>query len=115
MKASKKENILPKEIIEKGKPTKKKKEKKERKIIAPLWLSVSEAAKLGGVQNKTVRRAIQSNAVKFRIISNRYQIDLKSLIIYLHSNKKLNNKLLQNGLGQYVDKYNLPELENPTD
>ncbi len=83
---------------------------KPRKIDNPIWLSVSEAAKLGGVQNKTIRRAIQSNTVKFRIISNRYQVDLESLIRYLHSNKKLNNKLLQKGIGQYVDKYNLENL-----
>lgn len=85
---------------------------KKREINAPLWLSVSEAAKLGGVQNKTIRRAIQSKAVKFKIIGNRYQVDLESLIVYLHSNKKLKNKLLNNGLGQYVDNYNpiIPNL-----
>lgn len=93
-----------------SKPKKKKKEE-EKEITNPIWLSVSEAAKLGGVQNKTIRRAIQSKTVKFKIIKNRYQIDLKSLIIYLHSNKKLNNKLLKNGLGQYVDKYNLIEKD----
>jgi len=72
-------------------------------IENPLWLSVSEAAKLGGVQNKTIRRAIQSNQIKFKIIKNRYLIDLLSLIQYLHSKTKLKNKYYQNGLGQYFD------------
>jgi len=74
-------------------------------IISPLWLSMSEAAKLGGVQTKTVRRAIKSNAVKFKVKNNRYLIDLTSLITYLHTKTKLKNKFNQSGLGQYVEKW----------
>ncbi|MDD4900784.1 MAG: hypothetical protein PHS62_01565 [Patescibacteria group bacterium] len=73
--------------------------------IKPIWLSVSEAAKLGGVQTKTIRRAIQYNYVKYKIIGNRYLIDFPTLILYLHTKKKLKNKLNQFGLGQYVDKW----------
>ena len=74
-------------------------------IISPIWLSVSEAAKIGGVQTKTIRRAIQYNKVKYKIISNRYLIDFPTLIAYLHTKTKLKNKLNQFGLGQYVDKW----------
>jgi len=74
-------------------------------IIRPIWLSVSEAAKLGGVQTKTIRRAIQYNYVKYKIISNRYLIDFPTLITYLHTKTKLKSKFNQFGLGQYVDKW----------
>ncbi|MFA6307059.1 MAG: hypothetical protein WCV70_04445 [Patescibacteria group bacterium] len=74
-------------------------------INTPIWLSVSEAAKIGGVQTKTIRRAIQYNKVKYKIIGNRYSIDLLSLIIFLNTKTKLKNKLNQSGLGQYVDKW----------
>ena len=74
-------------------------------IKTPIWLSVSETAKVGGVQTKTIRRAIQYNKVKYKIIGNRYSIDLSSLIIFLHAKTKLKNKLNQFGLGQYVDKW----------
>lgn len=74
-------------------------------IIKPIWLSVSEGAKLGGVQTKTIRRAIQYNYVKYKIVSNRYLIDFPTLITYLHTKTKLKNKLNQFGLGQYVDKW----------
>lgn len=70
-----------------------------------IWLSVSEAASLGGVQTKTIRRAIQYHKIKYKIIGNRYSIDLASLITFLHSKTKLKNKLNQFGLGQYVDKW----------
>jgi len=74
-------------------------------IKNPIWLSVSEAAKIGGVQTKTIRRAIQYNNVKYKIIGNRYLIDLSSLITFLNTKTKLKNKLNQSGLGQYVDKW----------
>jgi len=71
----------------------------------PLWLSVSEAAKTGGVEQKTIRRAIQSESVKFKIIKNRYFIEFSSMVKYLSSNTKLRNKFLSHGIGQYVDKW----------
>lgn len=74
-------------------------------IIKPIWLSVSEAAKLGGVQTKTIRRAIQYNYVKYKIVNNRYLVDFSALITYLYTKTKLKNKLRQFGLGQYVEKW----------
>ena len=70
-------------------------------VINPLWLSVSEAAKLGGVQTKTIRRAIQSNSIKYKVIKNRYFIELASVTEYLHRNTKLKNKFYNYGIGQY--------------
>ncbi|MDO9399455.1 MAG: hypothetical protein Q7T79_02100 [bacterium] len=70
-----------------------------------LWLSISEAAVFGGVQTKTIRRAIQSNIIKYKITNNRYEVDLISVLEYLHSKTKLKNKLDQFGLGQYVEKW----------
>lgn len=75
---------------------------KNTAVKNPLWLSVSEAAKLGGVKDKTIRRALKAESgLKFKISNNRYQIELGSLVAYLHKNTKLQNKLLDYGLGQY--------------
>ena len=71
----------------------------------PLWLSISETAKIGGVTNKTIRRAIKSHTIKYKVISNRYLVDLKSLIVYLHTKKKLANKLNEYGIGQYIESW----------
>jgi len=71
----------------------------------PIWLSVSEAAKLGGIQTKTIRRAIQSKAVKYKVAGNRYSISLSSLLLYLNSKTKLKNKLNLYGLGQYIENW----------
>lgn len=76
----------------------------KEKIIEPslLWLSVSEAAKFGGVTGKTIRRAIQAKALRFRVVKNRYQIETGSLIEFLNSTIKLRNKFEQHGMAQYV-------------
>lgn len=71
----------------------------------PLWISVSEAAKFGGIQSKTVRRAITANLITYRIRGNRYLIDFGSLLTFLRSRTKLSNKLAKAGLGQYVDSW----------
>jgi len=70
-----------------------------------LWLSISEAAKMGGVTNKTIRRAIKSHTISYKIIGNRYLVDLKSLVIYLYTKKKLTNKLNEYGIGQYIESW----------
>jgi len=76
-----------------------------KKVINPLWLTISEAAKLGGIQTKTIRRGIQIKKIKYKIIGNRYYVDFASIIIYLYSKTKLKNKLKQFGIGQYIDKW----------
>ncbi|MFA5184607.1 MAG: hypothetical protein WC456_03745 [Patescibacteria group bacterium] len=69
----------------------------------PIWVSVSEAADLGGVQGKTIRRAIKSDPnLRYKIVKNRYHIEFGSLLAFLHKNTKLRNKLNDLGLGQYV-------------
>ena len=74
-----------------------------KKVFKPIWLSVSESAKLGGVAQKTIRRAITAKQLKYKIVKDRYLIDLASVIVFLHANTKLKNKLNFNGIGQYVD------------
>src|SRR3989339_942214 len=74
-----------------------------KKVFKPIWLSVSESAKLGGVAQKTIRRALTGKQLKYKIVKDRYLIDLASVITFLFSNTKLKNKLNFNGIGQYVD------------
>jgi len=74
-----------------------------KQVNSPIWVSVSEAAALGGVGGKTIRRAIKTDPnLLFRIVKNRYQIEFGSLLTFLHKNTKLKNKLSDFGLGQYV-------------
>ncbi len=76
--------------------------------LNPIWLSVSEAAKVGGVQTKTIRRALDAGALKFKVIGNRYLINTTTLIAWSLSTTKLRNKFLNHGLGQYVSNWKRP-------
>ena len=73
--------------------------------IEPIWVSVTEAAKFGGVQGKTIRRAIQGDLVTYKVINDRYQIDFGSVVKYLYTSTKLKNKLLNEGVGKYISKW----------
>jgi hypothetical protein len=70
-----------------------------------IWLTLAETAKLGGVQKRTVKRALRAGLIKYRIIESRYQVDFRSALIYLFSKRKLWNKLKEFGIGQYVEKW----------
>ena len=76
-----------------------------KEVKNPIWVSVSEAAKLGGVQSKTIRRAIKSEKLRFKIVGNRYLIDFRVLVLYLNKSKKLLNKLNLSGIGQYIKEW----------
>jgi hypothetical protein len=72
---------------------------KEAKL--PLWVSVSEAAKLSGVQTKTIRRAIESKKIVFIVKDNRYSIEIGSVFKWLLSSPKSKKKFLETGIIQY--------------
>ena len=73
-----------------------------KKADRQIWLSVSESAKLAGVDSKTIRRAIKAKTIKYRVLGNRYAIRLQSLLDFSHRNTKLRNKFYTQGLGQYI-------------
>jgi len=72
-----------------------------------IRLSVSEAAKLFGVESKTIRRAISAHQLKYIVVSGRYKINFSSLLEWSQQRTTTSNKLAKSGLGQYVDKWKI--------
>ena len=84
----------------------------EKLIRNPIWLLISEAAKLAGVSAKTIRRAVkETEGLSFRIINGRYYVELLSVVEFLEKSTKLSNRLNTFGLGQYVKEYNRKKEE----
>ncbi len=79
--------------------------KSEFRVKNPLWLSASHGAVLLGVKKKTIKRAIKSNLVKYKIEGRKYLIEFESLIKFAHCNRRLENKLYQEGIGQYIKSF----------
>ena len=81
----------------------KKQEIKKEKDIREIWLSVSDSAKMAGLESKTIRRAIKDRRIKYKVINNRYTLRMSSLINFAKSSTKLKNKFYNKGLGQYLN------------
>lgn len=70
-------------------------------------VSVSEAGRLFGVEPKTIRRAIKAQALKYIVVQGRYKINFSSLLEWSQGRATTKNKLADQGIGQYVDKWKI--------
>lgn len=72
-----------------------------------IRLSVSEAAKFFGLEQRTIRRGIRNSELNYVIVRGRYKILFKSLLAWSQSRTSLKNKLARRGIGQYVDRWKI--------
>ena len=72
-----------------------------------IRLSVSEAAKMFGVSQRTIRRAIQDQEVTYVVVQGRYKINFESLLRWSQRTTTVRNKRDDKGIGQYVDQWKI--------
>ena len=72
-----------------------------------MRLSVGEAAKLFGIDQITVRRAIKAGELRYIVVRNRYRISFTGLLKWSQSRTSLQNKMETKGIGQFVDKWRI--------
>ena len=75
-----------------------------------IRLSISEAARLFGVNAQTVRRAITSQEVTYIIVSGRYKLNFESLVRWSQKHTTVKNKLANKGIGQFIGQW---KIKNP--
>lgn len=83
----------------------------ESNIHSPIpfiRVSVSEAAKLFGLSDKTVRTAIKNKDIKYIVINGRYKINFESLLAWTQLSLRRQNKLQRHGIGKYVKQWDMP-------
>lgn len=73
-------------------------------------INVSTAAKLFGISDRTIRRALAKNEIRYVVVRNRYQLNFESLLSWSQRNPQIANKRDRAGLGQWVDKW---KINNP--
>ncbi|MBU1131829.1 helix-turn-helix domain-containing protein [Patescibacteria group bacterium] len=78
----------------------------------PIRVSVSEAAKLFGVDAHTIRRAIKREELKYIVVQSRYKINFESLIEWSQNRITVKNKTEQRGIGQFVDKWKIKTTQS---
>ncbi|HQL52920.1 MAG: helix-turn-helix domain-containing protein [Candidatus Magasanikbacteria bacterium] len=79
-------------------------QKDQKEIIR---VSVSEAARLFGVNAQTIRRAIKNQEITYVVVAGRYKINFESLVKWSQMKTTVKNKTNQQGIGQYVSKWKI--------
>ena len=72
-----------------------------------IRLAVSEAAKIFGVNERTIRRAIKNHELHYVVVQGRYKINFDSLLKWSQKNAKIRNKTERFGIGQFVGKWKI--------
>ena len=80
---------------------------KQKEVIR---VSISEGAKLFGVNAQTIRRALAAQEITYVVVSGRYKLNFDSLVKWSQRHTTIKNKLQIRGIGQYVDKW---KIKNP--
>jgi excisionase family DNA binding protein len=73
----------------------------------PVRVSVSEAARLFGVDPHTIRRALRREELRYIVVQGRYKINFESLVVWSQNRITVKNKFEQKGIGQFVDKWKI--------
>ena len=68
-------------------------------------VSISEAARLFGVNTQTIRRAVAAQEVTYVIVAGRYKLNFESLVKWSQRHTTVKHKLANRGIGQFVDKW----------
>lgn len=75
-----------------------------------IRVSISEAAKLFGVNSQTIRRAIASKEVIYIVVAGRYKLNFESLVKWSQRHTTIKNKLEKKGIGQFIGDW---KIKNP--
>lgn len=83
---------------------------KEEVPKAMIRVSISEAARLFGVNAQTIRRAISSQEITYVVVGGRYKLNFESLVKWSQRRTTIKNKLAKRGIGQFVEQW---KIKNP--
>ena len=86
--------------------------KQENNQNIPVRVSVSEAARLFGVDSHTIRRAIKRQELRYIIVQGRYKVNFDSLADWAQKRTTVRNKMNSRGIGQYVDKWKIRDNQS---
>lgn len=73
----------------------------------PLRVSLSEAAKLFGIHEKTLRRALKRGELRYVVVRGRYRLHFDSLMAWSQNTVTVRNKRDVRGIGQWVERWRI--------
>lgn len=72
-----------------------------------IRVSISEAARLFGVNPQTIRRAVRDQEITYVVVGGRYKINFESLVKWSQRKVTVKHKSDRQGIGQFVDKWKI--------
>lgn len=72
-----------------------------------IRVSVSEAARLFGVNARTIRRALAVGEITYIVVRGRYKLNFESLVRWSQSKATVGAKRDKSGIGQYVEQWKI--------
>lgn len=72
-----------------------------------IRLAISEAAKIFGISQRTIRRAILAGEITYVVVQGRYKLNFESLLHWSQRTTTVKNKRDNQGIGQFVDQWKI--------
>ena len=76
-------------------------------IASIIRLSVSEASRMFGVSQRTIRRAITDGSITYVVVQGRYKLNFESILKWSQDTTTVRNKRVRQGIGQYVGQWRI--------
>lgn len=70
-------------------------------------VTLSEAAKLFGIHDKTLRRALKRGELRYVVVRGRYRLHFESLMVWSQKTVTVRNKRDSQGIGQWVEQWKI--------
>jgi excisionase family DNA binding protein len=81
--------------------------KKETDQSIPVRVTVSEASKLFGITEKTIRTAIKQGNIQYVVVRGRYKLNFDSLLAWSQKSTRRRNQRDTQGIGKYVGQWKI--------
>lgn len=81
--------------------------KKEQADDQSVRVSPAEAARLFGVNQRTIYRALKQGLLRYIVVRNRYKILFPSLVQWSQSSAHIEHRRDSRGIGQWVDRWKI--------
>jgi len=73
----------------------------------PIRTSVSEASRLFGVSERTIRAAIKKDELQYVVVRGRYKISFESILSWSQKSTRRRNQRDARGVGQFVGQWRI--------
>ena len=84
---------------------------------APIRISISQAANLFGITERTIRTALRRGELHYVVVRSRYKISFDSLLVWSQKSTRRQTKRDAQGIGRYVGTWKIRNKKfspNPT-